>query len=392
MAVAIVIQIVVVAFQQVFFILLDLLLPLAALLFLLPLNPIFSSIAASSWTMAQLLISPNEKRWALWPMAMVILVMARTWWLNEMPHPASGQDLLLLVASFLAATGISKKRWTLLLAFPIGVLPLLLTQLSSKPWTPNPLVGPNQGAYLLGLILLMALGWCWKETKHLWIKFLSCFSSVLALFLIWQTASRAALASALIAFSFVFLRERARKGNIWQPLLLLIAITVLGIGIKQLLRPSSTGIPGLNLSSDLGRILIGQCYFKLPFSGSNRLLHGVGFQRPEEFCHQVINGGIADHAHNIYLQIWANSGLLGLVGLSIFAILLFSYWRQSENYLDPLPRRIGQAVLIYTLVQGCFDISLLHWPITQVFTGILLAIPFCAADHSNNSFSKPDWG
>ena len=149
--------------------------------------------------MAQLVLAPKQKRWALWPLAMAILLMARTWWLNEMPHPASGQDLLLLVASFLAATGISKKRWTLLLAFPIGVLPLLLTQLSSKPWTPNPLVGPNQGAYLLGLILLMALGWCWKETKHLWIKFLSGFSSVLALFLIWQTASRAALASALIA-------------------------------------------------------------------------------------------------------------------------------------------------------------------------------------------------
>ena len=391
MAIAIVVQIVV-AFQQVFFILLDLLLPLAALLFLLPLNPIFSSIAASTWTMAQLLRSPSEKRWALWPLAVVMLVMARTWWLNEMPHPASGQDLLLLIASFLAATGISRKRWPLLIALPISVLPILLTQLGSKPWTPNPLVGPNQGAYLLGLILLMALAWCWQETKHLWIKFLSVFSSVLAVLLIWQTASRAALASALIAVSFVYLRERARKGNIWQPLLLLLAITTLGIGIKQLLRPSSTGIPGLHLSSDLGRILIGQCYLKLPFSGSNRLLYGVGFERPEEFCHQIINGGIADHAHNIYLQLWANSGLLGLVGLSIFAVLLFSYWRKSENYLDPLPRRIGQAALIYTLIQGCLDASLLHWPVTQVFTGILLAIPFCAADNSNNSFNKPDRG
>jgi hypothetical protein len=363
-------------FHQMFLVV-DLLLPAAALTFLLPLNPIISSVFATSWTMAQLLLAPDEKRWALWPMAFVLLVMARTWWLNEMPHPASGQDLLILVASFLAATAVGKRRWPLLLALPLGILPVLISQIGPKPWTPNPLVGANQGAYLLGLILIIAIGWLCQKSKTWWVTATASSSAVLALLLIWQTASRAALLSCFLAIGFVFLRERAkRKEKTLPAIVLLTTISLVGLGIKQLIRPSTTGIPGLNPSSDLGRLLIGKCYLSLPLTGSNRFLYGVGFERPKDFCHQLINNGVADHAHNLYLQLWANTGILGLLGLGFAIYLLVNKLRFTEDQLDPLLRRIGMAALVYTLLQGCFDISLLHWPVTQVFTGILLAIPF----------------
>jgi hypothetical protein len=366
----------VIPFHQMFLVV-DLLLPAAALTFLLPLNPIISSVFATSWTMAQLLLAPDEKRWALWPMAFVLLVMARTWWLNEMPHPASGQDLLILVASFLAATAVGKRRWPLLLASPLGILPVLISQIGPKPWTPNPLVGANQGAYLLGLILIIAIGWVCQKSKTWWVTATASSSAVLALLLIWQTASRAALLSCFLAIGFVFLRERAkRKEKTLPAIVLLTTISLVGLGIKQLIRPSTTGIPGLNPSSDLGRLLIGKCYLSLPLTGSNRFLYGVGFERPKDFCHQLINNGVADHAHNLYLQLWANTGILGLLGLGFAIYLLVNKLRFTEDQLDPLLRRIGMAALVYTLLQGCFDISLLHWPVTQVFTGILLAIPF----------------
>jgi O-antigen ligase len=98
-----------------------------------------------------------------------------------------------------------------------------------------------------------------------------------------------------------------------------------------------------------------------------------------QFCHQLINGGVADHAHNIYLQLWADTGLLGLLGLLLLVLLLLHSWQRVEMQLQPFPRRLGQAALIYTALQGCFDISLLHWPVTQVFTGVLLAIPLAAS-------------
>lgn len=361
----------------------DLLLPLGGLLFLLPLNPLLSSVAASAWVMAQLVLAPKQKRWALWPLAMVILLMARTWWLNEMPYPASSQDGLLLVASLLAATCISQARWPWLLRFSLLPLPLLITQIGSKPWTPNPLVGPNQAAYLLGLLLIIAIAWCWQRAAPL-----AVLSAILALLMVWQTSSRAALLSSVLALAFVYLRERAKEASLLPNLFILITLAIAGLAGKQLLRPSSTGIPGLDPSSDMGRLAIGKCYFNLPFSGNNRLLYGVGFERPKEFCHQIINGGIADHAHNLYLQLWANAGLLGLIGLGLLITLLLNSWRQSEGLLEPLPRRVGQAALAYTLLQSFFDVSLIHWPITQVFTGILLAIPLSV----NALVTTPDRG
>ena len=77
---------------------------------------------------------------------------------------------------------------------------------------------------------------------------------------------------------------------------------------------------------------------------------------------------------------------LVLIGLGLLITLLLNSWRQSEGLLEPLPRRVGQAALAYTLLQSFFDVSLIHWPITQVFTGILLAIPLSV----NGSVTTPD--
>ena len=371
---------------------LDLLLPLAGLLFLLPLNPLLSSLPASAWVMAQLVLAPQERRWALWPLALVLLLMARTWWLNEMPHPASAQDGLLLVASLLAATGVGQRRWPQLLRLPLLVLPLLVTQLGPKPWIPNPLAGPNQGGYLLGLLLLLAGGWLWQRRQPWWGRLLAGGAAALALLMVWQTGSRAALISSVGALTLVLLRERAAQGHLWRDLLGLLGLAAGAVALKQLLRPSSNGLPGLHLSSDLGRLEIGQCYIQLPFSGSNRLLSGVGFERPKDFCHQLINGGVADHAHNLYLQLWADSGLLGLLGLGLLLALLLNSWRRAEPLLEPLPRRVGQAALVYSLLQACFDVSLLHWPVTQVFTGVLLAIPLAVLPPAIPSGQQPNRG
>ena len=79
--------------------------------------------------------------------------------------------------------------------------------------------------------------------------------------------------------------------------------------------------------------------------------------------------------HNLYLQLFASSGILGLFGLVLVLILLGSSWKDAREQLDPLTSRAGQLMLAYTLIQGCFDLSLLHWPMTLVVTGLALGIP-----------------
>ena len=78
-------------------VLLDLLLPAAVLIFLLPINPSISSIPAVFWVLLQLIVAPGDRRWAAWPMAFALLLFSRSWWLNEMPHPVSAEDGVLLV-------------------------------------------------------------------------------------------------------------------------------------------------------------------------------------------------------------------------------------------------------------------------------------------------------
>ena len=120
---------------------LDLLLPAAALMFLLPLSPLLSSIPAVLWVLLQLLLAPAERRWAAWPMVFVLLLLSRSWWLNQMPHPVAAQDGVLLVGALVAAACVAPQRWQLLLRLPLLVLPVLVFQLGAKPWTPNPLAG-----------------------------------------------------------------------------------------------------------------------------------------------------------------------------------------------------------------------------------------------------------
>ena len=70
--------------------------------------------------------------------------------------------------------------------------------------------------------------------------------------------------------------------------------------------------------------------------------------------------------------VWASLGVFGLV---LLLALLVQAWRSAAPGMDPFPRVAGQLALLYTLIQGLFDLSLLHWPVTVALTGVLLGIP-----------------
>ena len=199
----------------------------------------------------------------------------------------------------------------------------------------------------------------------------------------WQTGSRAAVVAAVVSAALMWIKQSPRFGSSWKRGLLLMGVGAVALAFKQLLRPSSTGIPGIDLSSDSGRLAIAQCYAAIPFSGNNRFLFGIGFDRAGEFCADPIHGGVADHAHNIYLQLFASTGLLGVLGLLLLLALLLLAWRISSSTMDSYSQLAGQLALAYVLIQGFLDLSILHWPVTLVVTGVLLGIPL--SWHSSNT-------
>ena len=373
--------------------LIDLLLPAAIILFLMPTNPVISSVPASAWVMLQLALAPAEKRWALWPMAFVILATARTWWLHEMHNPASSEDILLVVASFLAASWVSANRWILLLKMLLIPLPLIAINLGSQPWTVNSFTGRNSNAYLIGLVAVISICMLFNQHRSKIDYVIPLIASILSIFLLWQAQSRAGMIATAAAIGIVKLKDEYFRGRFLKASTITAAAGVAILISLRFMRPSSIiNAAGIDFKSDLGRLQIQNCYINLPFSGNNRFLYGIGFEHKDKFCKDEMITGVLEHAHNIYIQVWANTGIIGLIGMLLFLALLISQWRKKDKYLNPILSRAGLALLIYVLLQGAFDATIIYWQVTQVFTGILLAIPFCATDNSNNLFSKPDRG
>ncbi len=373
--------------------LIDLLLPAAIILFLMPTNPVISSVPASAWVMLQLALAPAEKRWALWPMAFVILATARTWWLHEMHNPASSEDILLVVASFLAASWVSASRWILLLKMLLIPLPLVAINLGSQPWNVNSFTGRNSNAYLIGLVAVISICMLFNQHRSKIDYVIPLIASILSIFLLWQAQSRAGMIATAAAIGIVKLKDEYFRGRFLKASTITAAAGVAILISLRFMRPSSIiNAAGIDFKSDLGRLQIQNCYINLPFSGNNRFLYGIGFEHKDKFCKDEMITGVLEHAHNIYIQVWANTGIIGLIGMLLFLALLVTQWRKKNKYLNPILSRAGLALLIYVLLQGAFDATIIYWPVTQVFTGILLAIPFCATDNSNNLFSKPDRG
>ena len=358
--------------------LLDALLPLSALIFWLPVNPQLSTLPVLIWLVIQFLIAPSERRWVAWPILFIVLLGAQIWWFNPLPAPASLADAVLFVCALLGAASVSPKRWPVLLKLLSGALVPMLFFVGSKPWNPNPFVGSNQAAYLMGFALIIAVLWLLDSSQSVLGRICAAFLALLGFVLIWQTGSRAALVASLLSILFVVARFLRSRYQSLRPVALLAAGLSLLYVVRWQFFSAGSQVPGLKAGSDLGRLSVLKCFSEVPFSGHNRLLYGAGFEDLQELCSVYFQGSPLAHSHNIYVQIWAASGLLGLLGLSALILLAIGMWREKSECMPLLVRRIGQASLVYALIQGAFDLSLVHWPVTLILSGIYLAIPLAS--------------
>lgn len=369
----------------------NLLLPVAILFYLMPFDPLISSLVSLTWLIKSQILCDKNSRWAMWPMAFLILALARTWWLYEMPHPVAGQDILIIIASFMATCRMKGNKLEMLLKINLLALPIVwiagINQnmmqgiLLRAPWVPNFMAGKNQCAYLIGLLLIISVCWLWSSKSSKKEKITSGLMAAIATIMLWQLQSRAALITAFMALAIVFIIQQAKGGKIAKSIGVCVALGATVILSIKLMRPNSVITPfGFDFYSDLGRLQIQECFANLPLTGNNRFIYGVGFERGGLFCKQEVISGVLDHAHNLYIQLWANSGILGIGGLLLCLIMIFSKWNQiyrkeSSSFLI----MVGIAGTAYTLIQGVFDASILYWPLLQTLTGVLLAVPWTAS-------------
>lgn len=377
----------------------DPLLAISATLFLVPAPPEWSTSTCLLWLLLELLFTRREQRWLLWPLAAICLLATRSWLKQEVLQPASIEDALLITTSLLASARMSQQRFALLMRISLSGLPIIMMFASERPWAPNPNIGTNQCAYLLGLLLTTSLASFCTERKYL-TRGIAALSTILLIVLCWLTDSRGALVFPFIAVltssaclakeltvkSLVqvnaFINKVFAKSYTFQRWILALCIAFglfLLCGYVLLARPLPFDLSdwlGSQLTSDIGRLQIWSCYLKLPFEGENRFIYGFGFINQSQVCKGSVASGHLFHAHSVFIQYWAMSGLAAVIAMLLFIYPLATAWRQGFRNGHMINIMLGFSLLIYLLLQSLVDLSVLLWPVSQVFTGIALSAPY----------------
>lgn len=196
---------------------------------------------------------------------------------------------------------------------------------------PHPLGHANYtaGLMLLGLPWLCALAW----RSRGWLRGMSGFAALLALLNLFTSSSRGGLLGlAALAIAGVAM---ARVG--WKRFLLLAAAAAVFAALLAMANPrvrSLLGPPDPTAAPNPSTVQRSAMFAAGVMMGADRPLLGWGpgtvpLAYPR--YRQALDGGVetALQLHSTPVQLWAENGALGLLGLGMLAGLVAWHWRRS---------------------------------------------------------------
>lgn len=278
-----------------------------------------------------------------WGVLAILLLNIRGLVLDDGSQPVSHMDYVLATIAFLVAFNRPAQAWrrtaaVCCLAFAAGTLvnfEIIWDFLQAGVEYQLDVLSKNQTALLAAWASscgLMAM--CLNRRRRSWLVLAP--ATVLCLIVAMATTSRAAVAIIPVAFAvagLISFRQplASRLRRLDQRLLgsrrsLRFAIIAAGLTAAGLIAASLLGRLGdllrhygqENLANDLGRLKVYACYASLPFKGANRFIYGVGYQNSwQKWCTPDVIGVKLTHAHNLFLQIWGDTGVIP----SVFLIL-----------------------------------------------------------------------
>jgi O-antigen ligase len=224
--------------------------------------------------------------------------------------------------------------------------------------------GTFDGENAFGLFLAVAwpmllwASWSWKVP--LWVKLAASVPVVVAL---GATLSRASWFAAIVGLIIVSLLRTARPSRLFASGLALLAIAA-AIGVATDSRATQRSVylnralVTFDSSYPANRLRV-QTYGRVVRAIGNRpvLGHGAGQLRAQ---FRQTTGAQVDHAHNLYLQILLELGILGFVAFA--APVVYAFRRGSIDLRAPL---------IGLLVAGMLDF-LLWSPQVAAFAGLVV--------------------
>ena len=315
-------------------------------------------------------------------------------------QPSSASDPLVIALGFVAMLGRNEAQWACTLRWlALAIVPLALwaSGQDSSVRLAFPVGGINRLGFLLGLLQLSA--WAAVGLSRSWWSRLVYGALVLvSVPIILHNGSRVALLAPPLAvvmtvgLALWHRTEWLPQGWMvllrWRRQILLVflagALVLVAVVAKSwYLSPS---FPGGNVLSDRGRVDTALCWARQPFRrGEDKLLLGLGYnQKVQRYCSSkhlpsMAEAGRVDglpHAHNLFAQVVAENGLLGLLSLTAVLLLL-----ARQAFIDVVgqgqfARRLffyGLPLLFYLAMNGLVSSFQIFLVTNQLLIGLGLA-------------------
>jgi len=230
-------------------------------------------------------------------------------------------------------------------------------------------------------------------------RFFMASFTVITYIAVIPTGSRMAMIAPIIALIIALLiqgRSAIAKGekHIWQTACWLGAFACGLMSWKLVIEPDLAG----GMTSDSLRVRIWLCWLKSITTGSNRFLHGFGHNNKHEIakvCNdKALNLSIDStitshhHAHNTIVNIISHHGILGLVAITILAILLIRSLLKTRHEIKLIPGNLAKEERNLLAANAMTGVTLLICALSNtiynqnqvlnILIGLSLAIPFCS--------------
>ena len=274
-------------------------------------------------------------------------------------QPSSVSDPLVIALGFVAMVGRQDRQWRDTLRWlSLCTFPLLVWSIGQDPGQPLqlPVAGINRLGFLLGFLQLA----CWSSAclaTRWWSRCVFGALAVGCLPMLFHNGSRVAILApglaVFCAFAFALWLRNQWLPMSWQfvlawrrPILIGIFALLLSSGLVVVHRwyldppvdmEQIRSNASENVLSDRGRVETALCWARQPLRrGEEKFLLGLGHnEKVQRYCdaRRVPSMRLMGrpeglpHAHNLFAQIFAENGLLGVLSLgSVFALLARQAW------------------------------------------------------------------
>ncbi|OPX25590.1 MAG: hypothetical protein B1H05_03555 [Candidatus Cloacimonas sp. 4484_140] len=238
----------------------------------------------------------------------------------------------------------------------------------------------------LASYLLVTIGFVvfsWKTSREKWIRYIALASLVVALIFMLWTQSRGGLVSLILVLLFIYIiysiKQRKRL-HIIISIALLLLLVISSYFVFKTIRPQTVTFRARIYKADAEYIK----HNWLAGSGLGTFVREFPQYRLSDYK-LIGQEDIISHAHNEFIEIWAETGIIGLALFIIFLIALFGQYKRNLKSNNKYFIYAIAFSLILLLIHNLFSITMRIPPILIYF---FILAGLLSANYSNDAEKK----